>query len=463
MTATASRSRIDQGLRPSGREPEHASSPTAIHTGGAAGHVHRVVHFLALSYVLWLPVSQVEVLYPTLFLLAALGLFRALRHRLAMQADFNSFWIVFVAVTLGWALLGSIYDNPGLSHQLLIWLGGAAIWGSWSAGLRLADIRPLLIVVTVVVGILSLCMVLYVFEQYGFIPPVVPRLVVVSQAAGFAVDDEGTAIRFLSLSTLAAGAPLMLAGALAKKDRLLPPRWLLIVSAALAFAAAYVSGRRAILAVITLSIVYVAISAAFLRPRSRRTPATRHGWSLMWLPATGILLLVLLAFRSEAPRPLRVVIEGVAILLNAPSLGTSSSPSDRARSVQATELLEGWEQHPLLGAGLGARLPDGFVRSINRPWMFELQYHQMMFQLGLIGSALVVLALCLALRGVRRAALTHPEHRPVLVTCLTAAMCLLTANASNPYLQTPGHWWGAALVIGVANAISTSRDTTVGK
>lgn len=456
MTTASHEGRVNRVFpRPLRRPPRTASLPISD-TAGAAVHAHRILHFLALSYVLWLPVSRVEILYPTLFVLATLGLFRALRSRMTMLVEFHLFWIVFTVVTLAWALLGSIYENPGLSHQLLIWLGGATIWGFWAAGLRLADIRPLLIVVTVVVGLLSLMMLFYVLEQYGFIPPLVPRFVVVSQAAGFSVDGDGSAIRFLSLSTLTAGAPLMMAGALVKRDKLLPPRWLLIVSAMLAIAAAYVAGRRAILAVIPLAIIYIAIFTAFLRPRSTPSSVTRKRVSLLLISITGVVLVILFADRWRLPRPMRAMIEGVAILANAPALASSRSPSDTARSVQATRLFEGWEQHPLLGAGLGASLPDGFFRSVSRPWMFELQYHQMLLQLGLLGSGLVIVSLCIALRGIRRAALMRPEHRPVLVASLTAAMCLLTANASNPYLQTPGHWWGAVLVIGIANAVSTS-------
>jgi hypothetical protein len=50
-----------------------------------------------------------------------------------------------------------------------------------------------------------------------------------------------------------------------------------------------------------------------------------------------------------------------------------------------------------------------------------------------------------------------PEHVPTLVATSVAALSMLVANASNPYLQAVGHVWSVALVLGVANALLRPR------
>jgi O-antigen ligase len=108
---------------------------------------------------------------------------------------------------------------------------------------------------------------------------------------------------------------------------------------------------------------------------------------------------------------------------------------------------------PLFGYGLGASVPTGYYRAADRPYLFELQYHQLLFTSGLAGLLLVAAAGVAAWVGIRRAARACTEHVPVLVASATGAAALLIVNASNPYLQAVGHGWGLALVVGVANAL----------
>jgi hypothetical protein len=128
--------------------------------------------------------------------------------------------------------------------------------------------------------------------------------------------------------------------------------------------------------------------------------------------------------------------------------------SNVARRAQISELLDGWAQHPLLGSGMGARLESGFIRSDRRPWMFELQYHQLLFQGGLLAVALTVVVLVLAARGVMRGVACRPEHASAAVVAAVGALAMLITNASNPFLQAVGHWWPLALTLGIANALT---------
>ncbi|MDN5794742.1 MAG: hypothetical protein L0H79_03200 [Intrasporangium sp.] len=122
------------------------------------------------------------------------------------------------------------------------------------------------------------------------------------------------------------------------------------------------------------------------------------------------------------------------------------------------ELVSAWSDSPILGHGLGAVLRSGFTRSDDRPWMFELQYHQLLFSTGLVGILLTAAALVVLAVAMRRAAALFPEHRSVIVTTGVASTALLLANASNPYLQAVGHQWGAAIGAAVIGALLKSKS-----
>jgi hypothetical protein len=89
--------------------------------------------------------------------------------------------------------------------------------------------------------------------------------------------------------------------------------------------------------------------------------------------------------------------------------------------------------------------------------MFELQYHNLLFTSGLLGLGLILAALASAWIGIRWAAAASPEHLPAIVATGVAALSMLIANATNPYLVAVGHGWSIALVVGVANALLRPR------
>jgi len=115
--------------------------------------------------------------------------------------------------------------------------------------------------------------------------------------------------------------------------------------------------------------------------------------------------------------------------------GERSDASAQDRVVQAPQLLEAFAQRPLLGSGLGATLPSGFFRSGADPYQFELSYHQILFQNGLIGLVVIlglpILASVRSLVAIRR---LSREERALAVAGVAGIAGLLLAGASSPYL-----------------------------
>jgi len=200
------------------------------------------------------------------------------------------------------------------------------------------------------------------------------------------------------------------------------------------------------------------------------TVAVLLGWLMRaspprWLP--GILLLVLstlypihsrgltigvlavltitaaLSLPVRSPWPVALLGICVAALLLTPFdarateflTGDRSDASSQDRVVQAPQLLEAFQQHPVLGSGLGATLPSGFYRSSADPYQFELSYHQILFQNGLVGLLVILgLPLVASIRALLAVKRLSRDERALAVAGVAGIGGLLVAGASNPFL-----------------------------
>ncbi len=115
--------------------------------------------------------------------------------------------------------------------------------------------------------------------------------------------------------------------------------------------------------------------------------------------------------------------------------GERSDASIQERVVQAPLLLEEWRRRPILGSGLGAALPSGYARSASTPYSFELTYHAILFQNGLVGLALILgVPLYAALRALLAIGSLPREERTLAIGGAAGIAGLIVAGATNPYL-----------------------------
>lgn len=413
--------------------------------------------FACLGYVLWRPVSNQQVLGVALVGLLVTSLWIiATGDAVRSTWQFRGFILIYlIMITIG-LLVGSMNGNPGVLHQALIWYGQVAIWAPWALAIRRETLRPLLSGVTVIVALVSLLIVIYIFEQRGLLPHLLPDGLLTSQDAGFNLTRSGSAIRLYGLSTLAAGGPLLMSMAFLRRDRFMPPKWLCLSASMLVLAASLMSGRRAIAAVTLLSPL-IAVAWRWWLTRDRK-PIRIHASVVILLPPALCLGALNEWSWSLFGRGWAAMRDGAALFFGVGSSATGEKAlDDQLRSESASQLLTAWGGRPLQGYGLGAELPSGFTRSVQRPWMFELQYHQFLFDLGMIGVTLSAAMIGVAVSCLRAAVKSVGPATSTIVATSTAATCLLLANASDPYLQTYGHGWGIALAAGAANAIASQR------
>lgn len=132
------------------------------------------------------------------------------------------------------------------------------------------------------------------------------------------------------------------------------------------------------------------------------------------------------------------------------------------RLEQAPQLLRGFRRHVLFGSGLGATLPSGFKRNNPEPWSFELSYLQLLFQLGIVGVALLLTIPAWAIyRGVRSLASADPERRAILAAALGGIAGFLFTSGGNPYLMTSVGMLAMAILLVMTEYATVSAPVPV--
>jgi hypothetical protein len=205
---------------------------------------------------------------------------------------------------------------------------------------------------------------------------------------------------------------------------------------------------------------------------------TRGIWFGICLAALALAAIPFLA-RPGAGRFRRIVMVLVgagllvAFVVNAdPSVGGwlarsvvgTEELSGSLRYEQAPELHAAIERHPILGSGLGATPPSGYVRSEDSPWSFELSYLQLLFQLGIVGFVLVLAPALLAfVRCLRALPGLHGERRTRAEVAVAGLLGLLFASGSNPYLMTSVGTLALAILLAFADVATDPRSAAAAR
>jgi hypothetical protein len=118
--------------------------------------------------------------------------------------------------------------------------------------------------------------------------------------------------------------------------------------------------------------------------------------------------------------------------------------SEDERTIQKPYLIDGFKESPVLGSGFGAYA--GYLRNDERPWTYELTYHELLFNMGIVGTAflgaLFFLYFVLVIRLLRR----FKDGSAIPFGLLIAFCSLLLSSYSNPYLGSFDYIFFAGLL-----------------
>jgi hypothetical protein len=181
------------------------------------------------------------------------------------------------------------------------------------------------------------------------------------------------------------------------------------------------SGRRALWLCVAMTPLLVGLLAISSNTWQSIRPLARKMIGLMAAGcAFGVILLVV---NSAHPGE-----TGYATLDH---LSAAFSAEDE-RTIQGGYLLSSFMDQPLFGSGFGAY--GGYLRSDDRPWLYELTYFQLLYNCGLVGflywTFLGGAYLFLAGRVIRE----QSGHTGQPLCLIVALFTFLLGAYSNPYL-----------------------------
>ncbi len=404
---------------------------------------------LLFGYVLARPVSTNQILVPVLAAIGALaaGTIFFARRRLAPPL------LPALFATFLFALVGLITSptNPGFVGALLVFVAAPLLW--WMAAVAVDErtLRAALTTIAVVTVFVGGTIALYAAGNTGAIPQLMPSWLLDQYGAGFG-GGRYTEVRLYGLSTLVATGPLWVASLFVRRDALMPPQWLRVIAAVAATAGMLSGGRRALALVLVLA-PFLAWGIRVVLQGRRAGRLTVHGRVLVL--AMGGLAVVGFMPGLVSGGVIGAAWRSVASYVTGAAFPEASAADDRLRTYQADRLLEEWGRAPIFGRGFGATI-DGFARDPVEPWRWELQYHALFFQTGIVGITIIVVGALLTANAIIRAARHRPDLVPSLVVACTGAIGMLIGNATNPYLQAPGHVWSIFLPVAIANVMLLS-------
>ncbi|GEM_PF-1868381 len=197
------------------------------------------------------------------------------------------------------------------------------------------------------------------------------------------------------------------------------------------------SGRRALWVAISM-VPFTTVLLAMVTGSSGRLRG--KGWLSLVMLAGFIPVIVVLEF----------VITGE--YMESPTLmhlQAAFSASDE-RSIQAGYLIEGFRAYPVFGSGFG--VSAGYLRSEGSPWLYELTYHQLLFNFGLVGISLFVILLAVY-SYYTLSFIAHGSPYSVCAFSLFVAIIIFSLGAySNPYFGS----FDFLLLLGILPLISAS-------
>lgn len=206
---------------------------------------------------------------------------------------------------------------------------------------------------------------------------------------------------------------------------------LMKVSLVLCLVVVAVSGRRALWLVVALA-PWVILALAMVTKSQSAITARAKRFVLTYSVAGAVALGVMFV------RPATIEELGYVGRLQ------KAFSAEDERAIQKPYLIDSFKEWPILGSGFGAYA--GYLRNEERPWTYELTYHQALFNLGIVGLALLGGLIALYFTYVVRIMRECTDRFAIPFAILVGYCGLLVGAYSNPYLRSFDYLFLAGLL-----------------
>ncbi|MDA8100068.1 MAG: hypothetical protein M0042_10610 [Nitrospiraceae bacterium] len=340
-----------------------------------------------------------------------------------------------------WILIGSFRGNPGIQDYIRINLVWVILYGLLIAGIHSRRTFDLLLNMLPLSALAIAAYNISVLLKFlGLIPDnILTHLDLTAQEVAVGTDVGVFRMTAHNIGTLAFIGPYLMALAILREKNTKTAKNVLHVAFILSFLTILLSGRRAIWFIIAGTPLVIYLFNLF--NLQRKSVHTRRIRTIV----VSMMVFVLLsgfALQIYTAWSFADVKEFIDLALH----------EDDIRSDQSDALMRGFQEHYLVGSGFGTGARD-YVRNNEQPWVYELSYHVLLFNTGILG--VFIYGACIAwiyykgIQVMRR----DTAEAPVMISLLTGMTTFLLANATNPYLFSYDFMWILFLPIAHINLV----------
>lgn len=369
----------------------------------------------------------------------AFGLFRVKHFKIYPRLLL--FYGIVAGAGLAWSLLGMYYGNSqvGINDALRLWCLWSFVYAFFFTLLRqdgsLRRIHHALVISGILISALNLAGLLDSFAMTGFFSAAMRKEL--DMVVGF--HDGYIQITSMNIGPLFFIVPYLFALRM-RKDAGPLNNGLSLLALVASILLAAVSGRRALWVCVLLApllvhgLSWLSSSLSLLK--------RRHRFVVMVL-AVGLILLV----------PLVIAI---GHSLDSAILGhfLEAFSAEDERTGQLWYLLAGFREYPIFGSGFAGTLKNiPFIRGQDVPWMFELTYWTLLFNLGVVGMAGFLGVFGLFMRWVIQSMRRYTKTSAMPFALLVGLLSFMVGVYSNPYLGS----FDFLVYLGILPYLSTFR------
>ncbi|MBQ8033087.1 MAG: hypothetical protein IJ266_03945 [Elusimicrobiaceae bacterium] len=245
------------------------------------------------------------------------------------------------------------------------------------------------------------------------------------------ISETGLFLRISNEPALMFLLPYMIVSLAHIKSHPLSVKICLFVGVAVGCIDTLLSGRKSLELVVGLS------SAVFLIQSLRRFSIKTFVKNVLWWSITSVAFILGVKFISQKFAILNIFFSAYQTM----SLGLSSAHTGMmSRTENIHYLINGWLENPItffIGHGLNSYAPES-IASWTSKWSYEVFYHALLYQAGLIGLGLLLGAYYLLIRPAAK--VYFAKYDTTALACIISSLCFMFTSATNPMIASMWFW-----------------------
>lgn len=329
------------------------------------------------------------------------------------------FYSVISVLGVIWAVVGLIRGNElgGILDGIKLYVAWGAVFLVIITSIRnagaLRSLHKVFVISTFLIVGLNLAAVVCALDGYDFLPADF------IEELGLHVQlyDSFIKLHANNIASMFFLVPYLMACWLVKNE-INESRFLDNIALLAGLLLVFISGRRALWVVVIIMPLIICLIVCF------------SGRADKLLPRAKIFLRTYVAILALVGGFFLVVDVSEVEIFN--YYQTAFSEEDE-RSIQKKYLIDGFLQYPFIGSGFGGYA--GYLRSEEMPWLYELTYHQMIFNFGIVGCAIASFLFLFFLTSAFNKIRNSRDDVKLRIGILSGFVGILIGAYSNPYLQ----------------------------